>query len=107
MTGAIAVFVTAPDSATAEKIADAVVTERLAACASIVPGLLSVYSWQGRVNRDPEVLLIIKTRADLFDKLESRIKALHPYEIPEIIGFDVSRGHAPYLAWIGDSTAEP
>jgi periplasmic divalent cation tolerance protein len=99
------VLVTAPDAATAERLAEALVQERLAACGNVVPGLTSIYRWEGAVQRDSEVLLLLKTTARCTDALIRRVTELHPYEVPEAIALDVERGFAPYLAWIAGSTA--
>jgi len=101
---ALVVYCTCPDSATAERIAEAVVDERLAACVNIAPGLTSIYRWQGRIQRDAEVLLIIKTRSTVYPLLEGRIRELHPYEVPEIIALPIQAGSATYLNWITDNT---
>jgi len=100
----ITVFCTVPDRDCAEKIASAVVENRTAACVSIIPGLASVYRWKGDICRSDELLLVMKTRSGLFRSLESHIRALHPYEVPEIVAMPIVDGHAPYLAWIGEST---
>jgi periplasmic divalent cation tolerance protein len=64
-----------------------------------------VYAWDGRIEEDGEVLCLVKTRADLFDALASRVRALHPYQIPEVLGFAVAAGSPEYLAWLADATA--
>jgi len=103
-TDARLVFCTVPDAATAERIATAVVEERLAACVNAVPGIASTYRWEGKVQRDAEVLLVMKTVADRCPALEARLRALHPYTTPEVIALAVADGSAPYLAWITEST---
>jgi periplasmic divalent cation tolerance protein len=95
-----AVLMTAPTAEIAADIARAVVGEGLAACVNIVPGVRSIYRWQGEVCDDAEVLCVIKTRADRFEALRARVVALHPYEVPEIVAVPLEAGHAPYLAWI-------
>lgn len=95
------VLVAAPDDATARALAEAVVGERLAACANVVPGVLSVYRWQGEVRRDPEVLLVMKTTAARAEALRARLVELHPYEVPEVLVLAVDAGHPPYLRWVG------
>lgn len=100
MTDILVVLVTAPDADTAARIARTVVEERLAACGNIVPGLRSIYRWQGAVQDEPEVLLVLKTRRDAMEALRARVVALHPYEVPEVIALPVEAGHAPYLAWV-------
>lgn len=98
------VLVTCPDRATGAKIAGALVEENLAACANLVDGITSIYRWQGKVEQDAEVLLIIKTRGALFDELAQRVTALHPYEVPEVIACDITAGNANYLKWIIEET---
>ena len=89
-------------------IANALVSERLAACANIVSPIRSVYRWEGAVHDETEHLMIIKTRASLLAKVEARVKALHSYEVPEVIALPIVGGSAPYLDWVFDSTeAEP
>jgi len=85
-------------------IADDLVSGKYAACVNIVPGLTSMYRWKGDICRDDELLLIIKSRKRLFDDICSRIKELHPYEVPEILSFDISGGSESYLQWLADST---
>jgi periplasmic divalent cation tolerance protein len=103
----LVVYCTCPDQAVAERIAEAVVVERLAACANIVPGLISIYRWQGQVRRDSELLLILKTREVVYSLLETRIRELHPYEVPEIVALPVQAGAAEYLGWLADNTGAP
>ncbi len=100
----LVVYCTCPDQATAERIAETMVNERLAACVTITPGLISIYRWQGQIQRDAEVLLIIKTRSAVYPLLEARIHDLHPYQVPEIIALPVQMGAATYLDWIADNT---
>lgn len=91
---------TCPNADAAESIADALVGQRLAACVNIVPGLKSVYRWEGKVQRDSELLLLIKTQAAQLDALKSRLNELHPYEVPELIAFPVDDGLPAYLQWV-------
>ncbi|MCY1002427.1 divalent-cation tolerance protein CutA [Myxococcus sp. MISCRS1] len=107
MTDAILVLVTAPSADKAAELARSLVEEQLAACGNILPGLRSIYRWEGKVQDDAEALILFKTRASLFDALRSRIVELHPYDVPEVLRFDIAGGHAPYLAWILDSTRAP
>ncbi len=102
---ALIVYCTHPDPAQAEVLAGRLVEEGLAACVNILPGLTSVYRWQGKLQSDAENLLLIKTRDSLFEALQARIQGLHPYELPEIIAVSVSQGLPSYLAWIVESTA--
>jgi len=103
----LVIYCTCPDPATAERIAEALVSERLAACVNLVPGLTSIYRWQGQIQRDNEWLLIIKTRNTIYPLLETRIRDLHPYAVPEIIALPIQAGSAAYLDWIVDSTGAP
>ncbi|TDX99585.1 divalent-cation tolerance protein CutA [Thiohalophilus thiocyanatoxydans] len=97
------VLCTCPDQETARKLADQLVAERLAACVNIVPGLESVYEWQGKVERDAEVLLIIKTREDHYARVEKTIQQHHPYELPEILRVSLDGGLQDYLQWIDNA----
>ncbi len=99
-------FCTCPESACAERIAEALVTEQLAACVNIVPGLLSVYRWQGEVMRDGECLLVIKTSATQWPALQARVQALHPYELPALWALPVSAGLPAYLEWVARATCD-
>jgi periplasmic divalent cation tolerance protein len=94
------VLVTAPDAEVGARIGRALVEEGLAACANLVPGVRSIYRWQGSVHEDPEVLLILKTRAALAAPLAARVRALHPYELPEVITLAVTGGSEAYLDWV-------
>lgn len=98
------VLSTAPDRATASRIARALVTERLAACVNIVAGVTSIYRWKGNLERDTEVLCVIKTRASLLARLSRRIEVLHPYDVPEVVALKVSGGAEAYLDWIDEQT---
>jgi periplasmic divalent cation tolerance protein len=101
---AIVVLCTCPDEASAERIATMLIDERLAACVNRVPGVASTYRWQGKVCRDNEQLLLIKTARERFDAVRERIVQAHPYELPEVIAVDIALGHAPYLDWIASQT---
>lgn len=90
--------------ANAERLADTLVAERLAACVNIIPVATSVYRWNGRVQRDPEHLLIIKTSDTCWDSLCARVRELHPYDCPELIAWPLERGLAAYLNWVIDET---
>ena len=98
------ILCTCPDQTTAERIAEAVVSERLAACVNIAPGLTSIYRWEGQIQRETELLLLIKTRQAVYPQLEARIRELHPYQVPEIIALPIQTGSATYLNWIADNT---
>ncbi|HJP37510.1 MAG: divalent-cation tolerance protein CutA [Gammaproteobacteria bacterium] len=99
----ILVLCTCPSQQEADAVATALLGERLAACVNQLPGIRSLYRWKGRITRDDEVLLLIKTSADLFASLEKMIKTLHPYTVPEIIAVPVIAGSAEYLGWIEES----
>lgn len=101
---ALACLCTCPDAATAARIAETLVGERLAACVNVLPGVGSVYRWDGRVERAEEVLLVIKTVRARLDALTARVVELHPYELPEVLAVDVAGGLPGYLAWIEDAT---
>ncbi|NJD18069.1 MAG: divalent-cation tolerance protein CutA [Gemmatimonadetes bacterium] len=98
------VLATAPDDATARALADALVREGLAACVSLVPGVVSVYRWQGEVRHDAEVLMVMKTSAARVVALRERLVTLHPYDVPEVLSLSVEDGHPPYLAWVREET---
>lgn len=95
---------TAPDGEHAARMARALVEERLIACANLVPGLTSIYRWQGAVQSEPEVLLLMKTRRALVPRLMERIPQLHPYQVPELVVTEVTDGLEPYCRWVLDET---
>jgi len=95
---------TAPDTATAEAIAAALINERLAACVNLLPGMQSFYRWQGRVEQASEVAMIIKTVQDHRAALIARFIALHPYDCPALVEIPVTSGAPAFLAWIADET---
>ena len=95
-----AVLVTAPNADVGERLARALVDERLAACVNLVPGIRSFYRWEGQVQADDEVLLVIKTRSDRCQALADRVQHLHPYDLPEVLALPVSGGSVPYLEWV-------
>jgi len=98
------IFVTAGSEDQAVAIARALVGERLAACVNIVGPVRSIYRWRDSVEDDPEYLLIIKTRALLYMKVETRVRELHTYEVPEVLALNADRGSPPYIQWMLDST---
>ena len=100
----IVVYVTVPSRAVGEQIAQTLVESNLAACVNIIPGICSVYKWQGEINHDDELLLIAKTRVALFDQLETIVKQIHPYDVPEVIGMPIVAGSNDYLTWINVET---
>ncbi len=91
---------TCPNPETANTIARVLVQERLAACVNILPGATSVYEWQGRLESEQELVMLIKSRSDKLNALEARLLELHPYELPELIVVPLVGGLAPYLSWI-------
>lgn len=97
-------YCTCPEAETAQRIAQALVEQRLAACVNIVPGLRSIYRWKGAVQDEAECLLLIKTRESCIERLIESIRGLHPYELPEVIAVPVVAGLTPYLDWIRDNT---
>jgi periplasmic divalent cation tolerance protein len=101
----LVIFCSCPDADSAGRLADTLVEERLAACVTRLPGATSVYRWEGAVQRDAEVLLIIKTTAERLANLSARIEALHPYEVPEVLAVPVAGGAERYLAWLGQTVS--
>jgi len=99
----IVTLCTVPDRESGERIAHALVEERLAACVNVVPGITSVYRWQGKVEKAAECLLISKTGVEKFEALKKRVQELHPYEVPEIIAIPITAGSSEYLKWLTDS----
>ncbi len=100
------VLCTCPDDPTADRIARELVSARLAACVNRA-AVRSTYRWDGVLRDEPEVLLIVKTTAARYPELEIRLKALHPYDMPEIIALPVATGSHAYLAWLGAETLAP
>ena len=99
----IIVFVTTPNKVEAEKISRTLIEERLIACANIVSPVVSFFHWKGNIDCADECLVVMKTRSDLFVTLEQRVKALHSYEVPEILALPIVKGSAAYLTWMGDN----
>lgn len=101
----IIVLITAPNIDSAKEIADVLISRRIAACVNIIPGILSIYTWQGEQTEDEEVLLVVKSVEALFnDQLITAVKKVHPYEVPEIIALPVILGADDYLDWIDEMT---
>src|SRR5436189_1928672 len=100
---AIVVFMTAASGEEAARLAEMLVGAQLAACVQILPEMESVYRWQGKIERQSEILLIAKTTAAKFADLEREVRALHSYETPEIIAVPLVAGSTPYLEWLADS----
>ena len=96
----ILALTTCPDEASAQEVAAALVQERLATCVNRIGGVHSTYFWDARLQDEAEILLIIKTTAGRLDELRSRLSALHPYELPELLAIDVAGGNERYLDWV-------
>ena len=104
MEGLIA-FCTFPDAETARKVVKEIVDLRLAACGNILPQVHSIYRWQGKVESSDETLAIFKLAGDRYAEFETKLRSLHPYEVPEIIACRIDRGLPEYLRWVADSCA--
>ena len=100
----VSIFVTASKLEEAEIIAMRLLESKLIACANIVPGIRSHYTWKGKLCRDNEVLIIMKSRAERLDAIIKMVKSLHSYEVPEIISLPITGGSEEYLHWLSDST---
>jgi len=103
----VVVFVTVPGADLAANLAKTLVTEKLVACVNILPGLRSIYAWEGKVCDEQEVLCVLKTQRACFAAVRERVTALHPYQVPEIIALPLVDGNAPYLAWLKGETRAP
>jgi periplasmic divalent cation tolerance protein len=104
MTDYVVLLVTAGSESEAETIAKALIEERLAACVNVISPIRSLYRWEGRVMDDREWLLLIKTRAERFSVVEARVKALHSYQVPEVIALPIVAGAKAYLEWLRTET---
>ncbi len=107
MADALEIHVTMPDAERAAALARTLIGEALAGCVNVVPGVRSIYRWEGRIQEDDEVLCLIKTRPAIFDRVRRRILELHPYNVPEILAFAVDEGSPAYLDWLRAATADP
>ena len=96
---------TFPDAETARRIAQQLVTERLAACANLTPAVESIYRWEGKVEQAEETLVLFKTTRARFPALQAKLKSLHPYDVPELIAVEVQDGLPDYLRWVAESCA--
>jgi len=101
------VLVTVPDVDSGCRLARRVVQERLAACGNVIPGLTSVYRWEGEVQEDPEALVLFKTTEEALAGLKERVMELHSYEVPEFLALPVTDGHDPYLRWVAGEVGDP
>jgi periplasmic divalent cation tolerance protein len=96
----ILILTTCPNEDSAQEIASEVISNSLAGCVNILANLLSIYRWQGRVEKNQEHLLMIKTHIDYYPQVEQLLKQIHPYEVPEIIAIPINRGSTEYLSWL-------
>lgn len=96
-------FCTMPDDAVATRIVTELVNTKLVACGNIFPDVRSIYRWQGKVESANEVLVVFKLAAERYADFEDRLHALHPYDVPEIIAFPLSKGLPAYLSWVRES----
>ncbi len=101
----VTILVTAPPDKVAD-IGRTLVQERLVACANIISGVRSIYSWDGGVCDEGESLMILKTRAAMLETVRQRVVQIHPYDVPEVIALPIVGGHGPYLQWIADNTGK-
>ena len=97
-------FTTCPDHASAERLSDGLVRERLAACVSVLPGMRSTYRWQGTLEQADEVLMMIKTTRARYPALQARLPELHPYELPELVAVEACDGLPAYLDWVAEGS---
>lgn len=93
-------YVTTPNEESAKKIARELITNKLAACVNIIPGIQSIYEWEGKINEDLEILLMIKTTTELVDDLSKFVRENHPYSVAEVISVKIENGNPPYLDWL-------
>jgi periplasmic divalent cation tolerance protein len=105
MDDVLVVLTNLPDRASAMKLAQALVERRLAACVNVLAECVSVYRWKGAIENTAEVPVLVKTRTARYGEVESAIRELHPYELPEIVALPVTHGHEDYLRWVADETA--
>jgi periplasmic divalent cation tolerance protein len=101
----IIVMSTVPNEEVGKRIATAVLEKKLAPCVNMVANVRSIYTWKGKINDETELIMIIKTRASLFERIKDEIKANHPYECPEILAIPILAGNQPYLDWIAENTS--
>ena len=104
--GVRVVLITAPDADTGSRLARTLVSEGLAACVNLVPGIRSIFRWEGEVQEEQEVLLLVKTRSDRCEALAARVRDLHPYDLPEVLALPAVGGSETYLDWVRSESAE-
>ena len=100
----IVVLITAPSLDEGERIGESLVNAKLAACVNIIPSLKSIFFWEGKLCKEDEVLLVVKSRKELLDSLVEHVKKLHSYTVPEIIALPLAGGYQDYLQWVKDVT---
>ena len=105
MKGAVLLITTVPDENAGEKVAKTLLENRLCACVNIIPGVRSLYWWEGKIQDDKELILFVKTREELAEKVIEKISQVHPYQVPEIIALKLDRVSEPYLKWLFEETA--
>jgi periplasmic divalent cation tolerance protein len=105
LSGRVVALSTVGSAEEADRLARALVERRLAACVNVVPGVVSHYRWQGELQRDEERLLVIKTRAERIEALRDALRELHPYELPELVAFEISAGSPEYLKWLDEGVS--
>lgn len=103
---ASACYVTAPDEQVAKKLAQGIVSNKLAACVNIIPKVTSIYEWEGKINEDSEVLMMIKTKTSMVEELAKYVREHHPYSVAEVISTPIENGNPVYLQWINDTVPE-
>lgn len=102
----VIVYVTAPNIKVAKEIGKTLVAEKLAACVSVIDNVHSIYHWQGKIEEEAEIILMIKTTSELISKIKAKILSIHPYEVPEIIVSPIIEGYSTYLNWISETTKQ-
>lgn len=100
----VLVYMTFPDQDAARRVGRSLLENRLVACVNILPGVQSVYWWEDKIQDENEVVLLAKTRDDLFEDVRARVCAQHPYEVPCVVALEIGHGHTPFLHWIDQQT---
>jgi periplasmic divalent cation tolerance protein len=104
---AVVLLVTAPSADAAATIARTLVEDGLCACGNVVPGVRSIYRWEGKIQEDAEALLVLKTERGRVEEIKARLPAIHPYQVPELLVLPVEDGLGPYLEWVAASVRPP